>query len=363
LGVQAIGVGTCGALCVGVAFPLLWVIHHRFNLRVDEEAERVGLNISEHKATTEIMDFAHAIQKQTESKDLSLRVNIDGFTETSQIAEHYNTLMDVLEQTTTDVEILQKTESELREAIEQAQAADHAKSEFLANMSHEVRTPLHAILSFANFGKKKLESAPKDKIEAYFDRIETSGSRLLSLVNDLLDLSKLEAGQMVLHREVTDARMIVTGVVDELCSLISERQVDILFERPDDEVMAELDPMRIMQVVRNLMSNAVKFSPLDSTIDVKMLASEHQIHLSVRDHGQGIPPEELETVFDKFVQSSKTKSGAGGTGLGLSISREIVKGHGGRIWAENHPEGGAIFRVELPIHVPANKEELVEQVA
>ena len=113
--------------------------------------------------------------------------------------------------------------------------------------------------------------------------------------------------------------------------------------------MVVQDAPRIQQVVRNLLSNAVKFSPQQGEIELRIVRQEQETLLTVWDHGTGIPADELEVVFDKFIQSSKTRSGAGGTGLGLAICREIVTVHQGRIWADNHPEGGTIFSVILPL--------------
>ncbi|MEM6552565.1 MAG: HAMP domain-containing sensor histidine kinase [Planctomycetota bacterium] len=256
--------------------------------------------------------------------------------------------MEVLEQTTTDVNDLRRTEEMLREAITEAESANEAKSLFLANMSHEIRTPLHGILSFADFGRKKAATAKPEKILDYFDKIDISGKRLLALVNNLLDLAKHESGQQRFEFEVCDVRRVVDGVVDEFGSLLATRGVEIQMYLPETPVEAEVDQLKLMQVVRNLVGNAVKFSPQGEPIAVSVREVSGRVRVSVRDRGVGVPEDELESIFDKFIQSSKTSSGAGGTGLGLSISREIVKAHRGKVWAENHADGGAEFVFELP---------------
>jgi signal transduction histidine kinase len=146
-------------------------------------------------------------------------------------------------------------------------------------------------------------------------------------------------------------------VVDEFRSLCSEKQIQIHFHHPEEGIEARLDPDRIKQVIRNLLSNAVKFSPPGGNIHARVRRIAEAALLSVRDEGPGIPADELEIVFDKFVQSSKTKSGSGGTGLGLAICREIVAEHEGRIWAESHENSGCIFYVQLPLLQAAEEED------
>jgi len=238
---------------------------------------------------------------------------------------------------------------EMTIAKEKAEAASRAKSEFLANMSHELRTPLHGILSFAAFGEKNAATAKPDKMLEYFHNIHHSGTILLGLVNNLLDLAKLESGKMIFDVRRTNFCSLIGKVADEFSSLVSERGLEIHYAQPDREAIASVDRDKIMQVVRNLLSNAVKFSPKGGTIDISVVQREQALRVRVTDQGAGIPTEELETIFEEFVQSSTTKNGAGGTGLGLAISRQIIAAHKGRIWAENQPEGGAVFFFEIPL--------------
>jgi len=240
----------------------------------------------------------------------------------------------------------------LRELMEARDAAQRSKDLFFANLSHELRTPLHGILSYAAFGIKKAETAERATLLKYFTQIERSGQTLLAFLNDLLDLAKLEAGKMQYEFAWHDPARLMTRVLDEFNSASEHRRIRFEFVPPFEPVEAWMDDKRIQQVFRNLVSNAIKFSPEGGTIRVTIGAADGRCLVAVADQGCGVPPNEIESIFDPFVQSSKTRTASGGTGLGLAICREIVHSHGGRIWAENRPEGGACFWVQLPIHPP-----------
>jgi signal transduction histidine kinase len=248
----------------------------------------------------------------------------------------------------------------VEEQRQAAEAANRSKSEFLANISHELRTPLHGIASYARFGRDEVDSAEPAELLTYFAQIEQCTDTLLHLVNDLLDLSKMEAGKMRFDKQEAILSDLIEGVVDEFNSLCAERDLRVVYTPAERETFLFLDPERIKQVVRNLLSNAVKFSSPGGRVTVRLRRVGNVLLMSVCDQGPGIPPEELETIFDKFVQSSKTKSGSGGTGLGLAICREIVMGHEGRIWAENNQGPGATFYCELPLSRDPVAEEVCE---
>ncbi len=237
----------------------------------------------------------------------------------------------------------------VEEQKEAAEKANQAKSEFLANISHELRTPLHGITSYARFGIDEVQSAERDELGDYFRRVDQCAQSLLNLVNDLLDLAKLEAGKMTFDLRTGSLAETVSLVVDEFRSTSHCQQIRVDYEPPECDTTARFDGEKIKQVLRNLLANAVKYSPRGGTVRVTLRQVGGSLLLSVRDHGPGIPDEELESIFDKFVQSSKTKSGSGGTGLGLAICREIVSGHGGRVWAENNVDGGVTFYCEIPL--------------
>ena len=280
------------------------------------------------------------------SRDITVRKRLE-----EELRKHRDNLSALVEAQTAD----------LVRAKEAAEEASRSKSDFLANMSHELRTPMHAILSFARIGRDRVASAAPEKLGEYFDRILLSGERLLEMVNSLLDLSKLEAGKMPLETATVDLAAVVREVAVDLEALAESRRMRLEMLGADGDAVVAGDSRRIGQVVRNLLSNALKFAPEGSLVTIAFDADElpagrraddmgmiPALRMTVADEGPGIPEDELEAVFDKFYQSSATRTGAGGTGLGLAICREIVAAHRGTIRARNRPEGGTAFYTVLP---------------
>ncbi len=238
-------------------------------------------------------------------------------------------------------------------ARRQAEQASQAKSEFLANMSHELRTPMHAILSFADFGAEKTAVGNHSRSNHYFATIRKSGKRLMDLLNDLLDLSKLEAGKMELRVSSVDLRETLAEALAEAEAMARVKGIRLILSGTEQAQVVEADAPRMLQVFRNLLSNAIKFSPPDAVVEVTLegnVSPPNWAEIRFTDSGVGIPEDELEAVFDKFVQSTKTKSGAGGTGLGLAICRQLLAAHGGTIHAVNRdaPHSGCSFVVRMP---------------
>jgi signal transduction histidine kinase len=184
---------------------------------------------------------------------------------------------------------------------------------------------------------------------------------LLSLLDALLDLSKLDAGKMTFSFARVELDRLIQQGMNEFSSVAAERALTLHYDPPiTGSVQAVLDEQRISQVIRNIISNAIKFSPDESSVEIELCQDSNRAAVTIRDNGPGIPEDELETIFDKFVQSSATKTGAGGTGLGLAICREIIAAHQGRIWAENQPGGGTKITFELPVQSPATERHIRE---
>ncbi|MDD2713593.1 MAG: PAS domain-containing protein [Simplicispira sp.] len=237
--------------------------------------------------------------------------------------------------------------TEFLAARDLAEEASRSQSEFVANISHELRTPLQSILGFSELGLVRSRQQPA--LAAMFDDIHAAGQRMLGLVNDLLDLAKIESTVGAFQFERIDVRGLIEDVASEMQLLLGHHRLGLVLELGRAPLVAKVDPTRFQQVVRNVLANAVKFSPEGGAIGIAGIATnEHNIHIQVCDQGPGIPPAELEAVFQAFVQSSQTRNGSGGTGLGLAICRKIATAHGGRIYATNAPRGGAIFHIVLP---------------
>ncbi len=246
-----------------------------------------------------------------------------------------------------DVTESRNAEQATREARDAAEEASRSKSEFIANISHELRTPLQSIIGFSELGL--VRSREQDRLKTMFGDIHGAGQRMLNLVNDLLDVAKIESTVGTLSLERSDLRGLVRSVARELAPLLGARQLRLDLALAAHPLRAKVDPMRFEQVLRNVLANAIKFSPAGGHIVISGNESDAgELHLAVSDQGPGIPPAELDSIFEAFVQSSLTKDGSGGTGLGLAICRKIVDAHGGRIHAENRPGGGATFHILLP---------------
>ncbi len=230
------------------------------------------------------------------------------------------------------------------------EAANRHKSEFLANVSHELRTPLNAIIGFSEVLLEKLFGELNDKQNEYVDDILSSGRHLLSLINDILDLSKIEAGRMELETTTFDLPLAIENAL----LLVRERasRHGIKLERAVDERLGDFtgDERKVKQILVNLLSNAVKFTPEGGAIKVEAALGDSAVIVSVTDTGIGIAREDQEAIFEEFRQASGNYSQKReGTGLGLTLTRRFVEMHGGKIWVESEPGKGSKFTFTLPI--------------
>ncbi len=248
----------------------------------------------------------------------------------------------------------------LKMAKETAEEANQEKSNFLANMSHEIRTPMHGILSYAGFGIKKIDTAPHAKLLKYFQEIQKCGNSLMRLLNDILDLAKLESGKLDYELRTEDMTAVFDVIRSETHLVMCEKRQKLRVSIETPDTTALFDRFRITQVVRNLISNAIKFTPPNRNITLIVNRREDTdagtvLSVSIADQGIGIPTEERETIFEKFSQSSLTDNRSGGTGLGLAICRQIICQHGGDIFARGNDDGGATFTFTLPVALKADR--------
>jgi signal transduction histidine kinase len=247
---------------------------------------------------------------------------------------------------------LELSNTDLEMALDYAKRVSREKADFFASMSHELRTPLHGILSFSRLGKSRVNTASVDKLGSYFQRINDSAERLLGLLNNLLDLSKIEAGFMKLDYKDGDLKALVEGCVSDVEAWMAESDLSVQWQVGEYDMHAQFDPLRMQQVVNNLLSNAIKFSPEGGMITIGMECKSQSgrdwISVSIRDEGQGIPEAEFGAIFDAFVQSS-ANSGGEGTGLGLPIAREIIELHNGQIYVDSSVGRFTCFSFEIPV--------------
>jgi signal transduction histidine kinase len=238
---------------------------------------------------------------------------------------------------------------ELEVANRDLAAASQHKSEFLANMSHELRTPLNAIIGFSQVLSDRMFGELNEKQEEYLQDIHASGQHLLSLINDILDLSKIEAGRMEL--EVTDFHL--PTALDNALILVRERasRRGIRLGSTLDQSLGTIraDERKVKQVLLNLVSNALKFTPEGGRIEIRAGMDDGMAEISVTDTGVGIAPEDQEAIFEEFRQVGTADKKVEGTGLGLALSRKFIELHGGRIWVKSELGQGSTFTFTLPV--------------
>ncbi len=290
--------------------------------------------------------------------DLGHRIEVHTGDELENLGSEFNQMAARLQESHANLEEkVEKRTHELAEALEQLEIAGKHKSEFLANMSHELRTPLNAILGYTELILDKIYGDIPDKIQEVLERLEKNGRHLLGLINDVLDLSKIEAGQLTLSLNDYSMQEVVHTVVNSVDSLAEEKKLALRVSVSPDLTVGKGDEQRIAQVFLNLVGNAIKFTE-EGEVKVEVTSSNSKFLVAVSDTGPGLSTADQKWIFEEFHQadSSSTKK-KGGTGLGLAISKKIVAMHGGRIWVESSPGQGSIFWFTLPVRVERQKEQ------
>jgi signal transduction histidine kinase len=277
------------------------------------------------------------------------RIPVTGHDEIGQLASTFNQMASAVQQ----------RETSLQAAREQAERSDQVKSAFLASMSHELRTPLNAVLNFTQFVIDGDTGPVNAEQVELLTEVVNSGKHLLSLINDVLDMSKIEAGSLKLFIEDdVSVNQLLKTVITAGQGLLAGKPVEVRAEIDPNLPPIRADAQRILQIYLNLMSNACKFTD-SGTITVSAFTQANTLTVAVADTGPGIAPEDLELIFEPFRQTTAGLQHGGGTGLGLPIARSLAAAHGGKLWVTSEPGKGTTFYVSLPV----KSQELVPTLA
>jgi len=300
----------------------------------------VAMLVVEKWVLSRLTRLSKSVSNIGESGDLSTRVSMEGRDEVSKLADTIDVMTETLEQSS----------KVLQEKNEQLEEANRAKSEFLAHMSHELRTPLNVIMGFSELILDEVPGKVNKEQRQCLNDIWGGGQHLLGLINDILDLSKIESGKMELKLRDIELPGVIKSLRSEIMPMLAPRKqgLDIKVEKGLPLVRA--DKAKVMQVLLNLLSNATKFTPDGSKLKVEAVRENNWCRVSVIDNGIGIKQEDQERIFEPFCQlDSALEKEERGTGLGLTIARQIVEKHGGRIWVESEYGKGSRFSFTLPL--------------
>jgi PAS domain S-box-containing protein len=324
-------------------------VHHRAHYWKHPQTRSMGSGLSLEGQRSDGTRFPVEISLSPVNSDDGFRVTavIRDITERKQAEDRIRAIQEKY------TRALSATNQELESRNKEVERANRLKSEFLASMSHELRTPLHTIIGFSELLSEQFEGPLNDKQKRFIDHIHRDSLHLLELINDVLDLSKIEAGRLELRREAFDIGMAIEEVVQPI-----RRQAEAKALSVDTHVAVDsavyADRVRFKQILLNLLSNAVKFTPEGGRVRVDAAIRDGFFEISVSDTGVGISAEEHVTVFDKFYQVGNTTKGVReGTGLGLAITQHLVAEHGGRIWVESEVGQGSRFTFTIPVEAAA----------
>jgi signal transduction histidine kinase len=297
-------------------------------------------------------------QAKWEAENEALRSSAEALQRTNTKLEQQ--LKDTNVELDATVDEFMRVTEEVEQAKADAERANTVKSAFLASMSHELRTPLNAVLNFSQFVSSGMLGPVNDEQIAMLEKITFSGKHLLSLINDVLDISKIEAGSLRLFvEEDVDLVPEAEAAADTGRALLEEKPVKLQLEVAPDLPHILADKRRVRQILLNLVANACKFTESGS-VTISLRSEDQEVHFSVKDTGPGIAPEDRETIFEAFRQTKIGMTQGSGTGLGLTISKRLAEAHGGRLWLESEVGVGSTFHVVLPVHSPVLAQMMQE---
>ena len=349
LGVQALGVAAAGVFAFGTAYVVLLVIDRFLPLRVSSDAERVGLNIAEHGASSALLDVLGAMEGQAARGDFSKPLHVEPFTEAGEMARRYNLVLDKFN---SEVRIREQTANELRDARDVAELANASTSQFLANMSRELRTPLNAIIGFSEVMNGELFGpVENERYKEYVGDIHKSSSHLLSLINDILDLSKIEADRYELYEEELDVLDVVASCERMMRHRSDEAGVNLTVTVEDGLPLLMGDKRALRQILLNLVSNAVKFTPKGGNIGLAaFMEPDGRMAFRVADTGIGMAKKDIPIALEPFRQIGKDSNiyTTEGTGLGLPLTRALARLHGATLVIESEPGLGTTITIRMP---------------
>jgi len=347
---QTVGVLVCLVWTFSTSYVFFLILKRFLRLRVTPEQERAGLNVSEHDASTEIIDLITDMDLQRRAGSFDQRVYVEPHTEVGQIAAEYNRVISRVEE-----EFQRRAEAiaAAQSAREDAERANRVKNEFLANMSHELRTPLGIITGYTELVQEELQDRGVNGFGDDLQTIADASNHLLHLINGVLDISKIESGRLEIHLEPIEATDLVARLGQTVKPLVRENHNTMVIKAPESMDIFVADEIKLQQCLLNLISNATKFTE-DGTITLTLRETQSDrgrrlIIFEVADTGIGMTTEQMQNIFEAFTQAdTSTTRKYGGTGLGLAITRSFCRMMGGEIDVSSAPGQGSTFTITLP---------------
>jgi Amt family ammonium transporter len=348
LGIQAFGIAAIGAFAFLGAYLVLRAVNLVSPLRISADGERIGLNAAEHDASSAMQDLIGAMEDHLLSDRMDDPIPVEIGSEVEPIARQYNR---VVARVRTDTRRMEQSVEALAAAKAEAESASRTKSAFLANMSHELRTPLNAVIGFSDLlGNEPFGKLGDPRYKTYAEDIRMAGEHLLTLVNDLLDHSRIEAGKVELHEVDVDLRAVVRRVGRMMDDMARTRDITLDLHIDEDLPRLRADERLVRQILLNLVSNAVKFTEAGGRIEVVgRLEPDDRIALVVADTGIGMARSDIARAMEPFVQlNDRYDKSHGGTGLGLPLVKSMVRLHDGSLTIDSIKGHGTTVSVRFP---------------